>query len=102
MRTHVHYPVITFAERWVSECGTSSHGLDTLTRAFCQVQTSNQGEADALTTINRLAATVDLDLATVETRGKYSLTERPVNDFIKTNKDLASKYTPIYIFQSFT
>ena len=53
------------------------------------LQTSLQREADALTTINRLAASVDLALATVETQGVHSLIQRPVNAFISTDICLA-------------
>ena len=53
------------------------------------LQTSLQREADALITINRLAASVDLALAAVETQGVHSLIGRPVDDFISTDKSLA-------------
>ncbi len=52
-------------------------------------QTSLQQEAAALTTINKLAASVDEALASVETQGVHSLIERPVADFISTDKSLA-------------
>ena len=58
---------------------------------FGWFQTSLQREPDALRTLNSLAAKVDLALATVETRGKDSLAEQPINDFISTDKSLAGE-----------